>query len=433
MSRAHAEAILRAAIDAAAPAPLVRRALDGALELQDDAPIHLLAIGKAAPQMVEPAFELYGDRIARHLIVAPEGTASARPARFGNHPLPGTASLQAGEAVRALLEDVAAGEHLLVLLSGGASASVALPLGAISIDEYADCVRGLMRAGAAIFELNMVRKHIDGLKGGRMAALARPARTLGLVMSDVVGDDLSTIASGPLSPDPTTARDALRVLHQHALLDACAPSIRALLEDTAETGAHESPKPGDDVFTNVRVRIVAGNDVAINGAADTAASLGYHVRRATEPVTGLAREAGASLGTEALELQRLGPLPACIVAGGETTVAVTGSGRGGRNQEIVLAACVALDGVAGITVGSVGTDGVDGPTDAAGAIADAKTLERAAARGPDARRALDDNDSYTFFSEAGYLITTGPTGTNLNDVQVALVTDLPAAPVRPPR
>jgi glycerate 2-kinase len=425
VSRDHAETILRAAIAAADPVPLVRRALDGALELQDDAPIHLLAIGKAAPQMVEPALELFGSRIAAQLIVAPAGRATTRPVRFGNHPLPGRDSVAAGTAVRGLLQGVGSGEHLLVLLSGGGSATVALPLGDITIDDYAACVRNLMHAGADIVELNTVRKHIDALKGGRMAALARHARTLCLVLSDVVGDDLATIASGPLTADPSTAADALRVLQRHDVLDHCAGSIRSLLED----GRHESPKPGDDVFENVRVRVVGGNDVAIKGAADAAAELGYHVRRAANPVVGPARDAGASLAAEALELQRRGPLPACIVAGGETTVTVRGSGCGGRNQELVLAACNALDSATGITVGSIGTDGVDGPTDAAGAIADAATLDEAARLGIEPGRALDDNDSHTFFARTGGLVRTGPTGTNLNDVLIALVTEPQRLPI----
>jgi glycerate 2-kinase len=423
--RAHAEAILRAAITAAEPAALVRRALDSAIELQDDATVRVLAIGKAAPAMVEPVFGLFGERITDSLIVTPAGTHSTRPALFGAHPLPDESSVEAGRAVHDMLAAARSGETVLVLLSGGASATAVQPLGGVTVTEYADCVRRLLHAGAPIGDVNTVRRHLDALKGGGMALLAAPAHVLGLVLSDVVGDPLEIIASGPLSPDPTTADDALRVLRQHGVLDDCAPSIRALLDDAART--RTTREVDEDAFRNVRVRIIGGNDVAVTGAASAADALGYRVRRATEPVTGLAREAGASLATEALALQVKEALPICIVAGGETTVAVQGSGRGGRNQEIVLAACVALDAARGITVGSIGTDGIDGPTDAAGAIADESTLERAAAHGVDPHLALQQNDSYTFFDATGDLIRTGPTGTNVNDVHVALIVGLDRA------
>jgi glycerate 2-kinase len=418
--RADAEAILRAAIAAAEPAALMRRALHGASELEGDAPVRLLAIGKAAPAMAEPVFELFGSRIAASLIVAPAGTPCPRPALFGAHPLPDASSLAAGRAVHGILRAARGDEIVLVLLSGGASATAALPRGDVTIVEYADCVQRLLRAGADIGEINTVRRHLDALKGGRMAELAAPARVLGLVLSDVVGDAVETIASGPLTPDPSTAQDALRVLHDHGVIDDCAASIIALLTSTRESASRET-QPDRTASGDVRVRIIGGNDVAVTGAAAAAEQLGYRVRRAIGHVTGLARDAGATLAAEALEIQRNEPLPSCIVAGGETTVAVRGSGRGGRNQEIVLAACISLDGAPGITVGSIGTDGVDGPTDAAGAIADETTLHRATARGVDASLALEQNDSYTFFCATEGVIRTGPTGTNVNDVQIALI------------
>jgi glycerate 2-kinase len=417
----HAESIIQAAIAAADPAPLVERALHGVPELAGDGPVHLLAIGKAAPAMFEPAAALLGSRLARHLIIAPHGTASSREAMFGAHPAPDAGSERAGRAVMELLDGAAAGELVLVLLSGGASSTVAVPLGGIRIEEYAECVEMLMKAGAAVGELNIVRRHIDAIKGGRMAEIAAPAGVLGLVLSDVVGDRLEIIGSGPLTPDDSTCDDAIHVLRRHDVLDHCAPSIRRYLEECA-ADMREGTADDSLTFENVRVRVIGGNDVALNGAAIRAAELGYAVRRAPAPVTGTAREAGASLAREALHLRRTEELPLCIVAGGETTVAVQGSGRGGRNQELVLAACIALAGTAGVTVASVGTDGVDGSTDAAGAIADEDTLATAAEHGTDASAALDDNDSYGFFDAVGGLVRTGPTGTNVNDVQIALVT-----------
>jgi glycerate 2-kinase len=419
--REHAEAILRAAIEAAHPRPLMERALHGAPELAGDAPVHVVAIGKAAPAMFEPAIEKLGSRAARQLIVAPHGTASERPALYGGHPAPDAMSERAGRAVAELLSAAGAGEIVLVMLSGGASSTVALPLGNITIEEYAQCVNALSRAGAEIGELNLVRRHIDALKGGRMAALAAPAAVLGLVLSDVVGDRLEIIGSGPLTPGESTCGDALHVLRRHDLLDECAPSIRQWLEQGADSGSAGETDPADQL-ERVRVRIIGGNDVAMNGAADRAAELGYTVRRAPAPVTGAAREAGVTLAREALHLRHTDALPVCIVAGGETTVAVQGGGRGGRNQELVLAACVALGGTTGTTVGSIGTDGIDGATDAAGAIADEDTLANAAAHGVDAAAALNDNDSYGFFKAVAGLVVTGPTGTNVNDVQIALIT-----------
>jgi glycerate 2-kinase len=421
--RADVEAILRAAIEAAHPAPLVRRALASAPEVGGGGPIRLVALGKAAPIMADEAFELLGDRIVQHVIVAPRGTAGRRPVLHGGHPLPDADSVAAGGAIRDIVTAAAPDDVVLVLLSGGGSAAAVLPLDIIEVDEYAGCIRRLMRAGADIAELNTVRRHIDGLKGGRMAVMAQPATVLGLVLSDVVGDALETIASGPLSPDPTSAGDALRVLRRYGLVEECAESIHHVLTTSIRTGEDETPGPGAPVFERVRVRVIGGNDVAVTGAARAAEGLGYTVHRAVHPVTGAARSAGEALAGEAVALQRAGTLPACIVAGGESTVMVRGGGRGGRNQELVLAACIALDGAPGIALGSAGTDGVDGPTDAAGAVADAGTLGRAAAAGADPDAALRENDSHSFFRAAGGLIVTGPTGTNVNDVHVALVVD----------
>lgn len=427
--REHAEAILRAAVAAADPAPLVQRALHGAVELGDDGPIHLVAIGKAAPAMAAAAADALGDRVTRRLIVAPHGTPAPDGALFGAHPAPDEGSRNAGQAVLEMLESTPPDERILVLLSGGASSCIALPLGDITVEDYAECVTRLMHAGADIGELNLVRKQIDALKGGRMALHAAPSPVLALVLSDVVGDPLDVIASGPLTPDVTTCDDALLVLRRHGLIPGCPPSVLALLERCVERGEGESPAAEHPAFEQVRVRVVGGNDVAVEGAAEAAARLGYRVLRAPEPVTGRAREAGATMAREARRLLETEPVPACIVAGGETTVAVGGDGRGGRNQELVLSACLALDGLAGITVGSVGTDGVDGNSPAAGAIADESTLPAAGEKGLDVRSVLERNDSYAWFDATDGLLVTGATGTNVNDVHIALIESHgPAAP-----
>ncbi|HUF51750.1 MAG TPA: DUF4147 domain-containing protein [Longimicrobiales bacterium] len=392
---AHADAILRAAIAAADPQPLVTRALAHAPEIAAARRVRLIAIGKASVRMARAAHDALGSRIVAAVVVAPHGSHDALPMMHAAHPVPDESSVRAAESVERTLTAATADDLVLVLLSGGASALTAAPAAGISILQYADCVRQLMRRGADIRALNIVRQHIDRLKGGRMAALAAPAPVLGLVLSDVVGDPLDIIASGPLSPPATTSADAARVLHAYGV---SAPVT--LLPDAPAA------------FDHVRVEIIGNNALAVAGAANQARALGYAVELLAAPVTGEAREAGEQFARAALE--RTARAPLCLLGGGETTVTVTGSGIGGRNQELVLAAALALHGEPGIVIGSIGTDGIDGPTDAAGAIADA-------AIAGDAARALAANDSYAFFRAHGGLIITGATGTNVMDVQVALI------------
>jgi glycerate-2-kinase len=320
----------------------------------------------------------------------------------------------------ALLENATDGDVVVVLISGGASALCTAPAGTITIRDYAAVVHALLIAGADIRELNTVRAHIDCLKGGGMARLAGPARVLGLIVSDVVGSPLHVIASGPLSPVRTSVGDAVHVLERYGLWADAPETVRRVLTRTPEAAARDV----EPDFAHVTLRVIADNHTALAGAADAARRLGYDVRLAAEPVTGHAREAGLRIAQAAIDVAgslRPGDRPVCLLTGGETTVVVTGSGVGGRNQELVLAAAIALRGIPGITVASLGTDGVDGPTDAAGAIADGDSVARAQSAGLDAALALDNNDSYSFFTRAGGHIVTGPTGTNVIDVQVALV------------
>jgi glycerate 2-kinase len=419
--RRDAEDIIRAAIAAADPGLLVTRALHGAPEIRHADRIRIVAIGKAALAMSQAAADALAPRVTSALVVTGLAARSTRVPPgvrllHGSHPLPDASSVAAGTAVLQELESCVPGDSVLVLLSGGASSLATLPLPGLAIEEYAACIDQLMRAGADIVELNTVRKHLDRLKGGRMALHANGTPLLSLVLSDVIGDPVDVIASGPLSPDPTTPADACQVLERFGIGMATAPAVWQVLQRD-----EDSPAAGDPAFDSVRVRVTGGNDVALNGAASRATELGYTVVRAPLPVTGPARDAGASLAREALQLQRVERGAVCIVAGGETTVAVTGSGRGGRNQELVLAACIELRSAPGITVASAGTDGIDGGTSAAGAVADENTLSSAALAGTEAADALADNDSHGFFAHAGGLIVTGATGTNVNDVHVALI------------
>ncbi|MGH7448071.1 MAG: glycerate kinase type-2 family protein [Longimicrobiales bacterium] len=415
---AHARLILSAAVAAADPAPAVRSAILGvAADLRNARGVYLLAIGKAAAGMARAALGALPRLPDAALVVVPRGAGvpvdGARVLQAA-HPVPDATSVHAAREAESLLSRAGSGDIVLVLLSGGTSSLCAAPIAGLTIGQYADVVSALLRAGADIRELNTVRSHIDRLKGGAMARLIAPARALGLVVSDVVGNPLDIIASGPLVSPSTTPGDAIRVLESYGL--SAADVVRRALTRTADAGA--AP------MSHVDLRVIVDNTSAVSGAAAAALDLGYEVNVGDMPVTGPARDAGSRIARQAIAVaQRLvsGAMPVCMLSGGETTVTVSGAGIGGRNQELVLAAAIELAGVQRITVASLGTDGVDGPTDAAGAIADGATVARAAAAGSDAALALHNNDSYSFFAAAGGLIRTGPTGTNVMDVQVALV------------
>lgn len=322
-----AESILLAAVAAADPTAPVQRALESAPELAKARALRVIAIGKAAFAMAAAAVRMLHGRRVQGVVVAPAGgTAPPEVVRgldvvYAAHPTPDASSVNAALAIDALLEESTEDDVVVVLVSGGASALIALPVNGVAIDEYAACTDALMKAGADIAELNTVRKHVDRLKGGGMAVRAAPARVLGLVLSDVAGDPLDIIASGPLSPDPSTRADAERVLRARGVWDRCAESLRATLRDTSET-----PKPGDPIFDRVRVEIIASNRLALDGAARRAVQLGYDVRRVAEPVIGEARVAGERLAREAKRIRdtlAAGGRPVCLLAGGETTVTVT--------------------------------------------------------------------------------------------------------------
>ncbi|HEX2166709.1 MAG TPA: DUF4147 domain-containing protein [Longimicrobiales bacterium] len=459
---ADAERIVRAAIAAADPGPAVTRAVLAAGELHERG-VHVLAIGKAADGMMRAAIDALPHAPLSALSVVPDRTApvsepvphrtvvhASRTAPPGAatkaspvvvqaaHPLPDASSAFAAARVEAQLRNAAADDIVLVLLSGGASSLCAAPVQDISIEEYAAVIRALMEAGADIAELNAVRARIDRLKGGGMARLIAPARATGFIISDVVSDRIGVIASGPLTPPATGPDEALRVLERYELWSIAPASVRHVLKSSADDfrrprqrPRHSSRGSGEtpaDEYRHVETRIILNNRSALNGAAGEARRLGYDVRICDDPLTGLARTAGARVAHDAAAAaERLRPddRPVCLVYGGETTVVVTGRGRGGRNQELTLAAAMALDGTSGITVASVGTDGIDGPTDAAGAVVDGETIRRGRQLGLHAAEALDDSDSYTFLSAARGLIRTGATGTNVMDVQVALI-DPPA-------
>jgi len=387
----------------------------------------LVAVGKAAPQMAEAVEHIAGGRFTRGLVVTKHGHAATYRGRCevieAGHPVPDAEGMRAGQAVISLLDELTAKDLLIVAVSGGASALLCAPSEGITLAAKQQTTDLLLRAGADIHELNCVRKHLSRLKGGNLAARAYPARVLSLLLSDVVGDALDVIGSGLTAPDPSTFSQAIRILENRAVLPHIAREVRERLEKGASGEIPETPKPGDGVFENVSNVIVGSNRQALEAAAEEAKRRGYRPLILSSRIQGEAREA-ARLHSDILwEVVTSGhPLhpPACILSGGETTVTVRGEGKGGRNQEFALAAALALQGATNVLLLSAGTDGGDGPTDAAGAMANGETVARAAERGVDAASYLARNDSYAFFDALGDLLKTGPTGTNVMDVNIML-------------
>jgi len=403
--------------------------------------VDVIAVGKAAGPMLG-AFASSADRPLRAI----EGIGPVRPdilpARTewhdSGHPIPDERSVGAARRALGIAAATAPDDVLVVLLSGGASALMALPADGISLEDKQETVRRLLRAGANIDELNTVRKHLSGIKGGRLAAAAA-APVVTLVISDVVGDDLSVIGSGPTMPDPSTFADALAVLARRDGHAAYPAPVVARLRRGEQGEVPETPKAGDPRIARSVARIIGGRMTAVEGAVEAARSRGYDVHVIDRPVVGEARDAARAFAEDVRSTIPGTKIPACVIGAGETTVHVTGSGVGGRNQEFALAMMAHLPGPEGpglpaaaglppgpkgpglLAFGSIGTDGIDGPTDAAGAIVDVTTADRAAALGLDPRRFLDNNDSYHFFGALDDLLRTGPTGTNVGDVQVALI------------
>jgi glycerate 2-kinase len=437
-----ARACLEAALRAVEPARLVADHLAVAPLPQVTGGLYLVGVGKAAEAMAEGARQALGDRIRGGiLILPPVGAPSGPPPEHaaspvvpdtlqglrafrGGHPVPDAGSVEGSEAILELASACSQEDLLLCLISGGGSALMTLPPHGVSLEAVQRTTDLLLQSGATIHELNCVRKHLDRLKGGRLARAAAPARVVALVLSDVVGDPPEVIASGPVSPDPTTFVDAIAVLKARGVWGAVPSSVRGHLLRGKEGGEEESPKEGDPGLGNVEWRLVGSNRMAVDAAREVAEGLGFHTGVLSTLLTGEAREVGRVLGAAGQEMRRTGepvPLPGCLLAAGETTVSVVGSGRGGRNQELALGAALALEGAQGILVASMGTDGVDGPSDAAGAVVDGSTVSRACRRGLDPRDALARNDSHSFFAALGDLLLTGPTGTNVMDLHLVLV------------
>lgn len=428
--RRDAKTIFRAALDAAHAGNAARAHLSvrrGVLKagnhhfsLREFDRVFLIAIGKAAVEMAAAVESIVGTRLTAGLAITKHGHAKSRLRKISileaGHPIPDAAGINAAHQVRDLLRELNARDLLIVTVSGGASALLSAPTEPITLAAKQKTTDLLLRAGADIFQLNAVRKHLSFLKGGRLAALAYPATVVSLLLSDVIGDPLDVIGSGPAAPDPTTFADAIHVLEKFKIVGRTPKAVLDLLQRGARGEIPETPKPGDPLFGNVYNIVAGSNALALKAAARQASALGYRPRILSSVVSGEAREVARA---HAAILGQLAP-PACILAGGETTVTVKGKGKGGRNQEFALAAAIELDRSPGVLALCAGTDGTDGPTDAAGAIATGKSVARAARLGLDPAKYLANNDSYTFFSKLGDLVKTGPTGTNVMDIEVLL-------------
>ncbi len=391
--------------------------------------IIVVGLGKASGRMAEAVERVLGDLIEDGLIIIPKGTTqmtSLRKVRVAEaiHPLPTEENLRAAEALVKLVEGLNEKTLLIILISGGGSALLTYPAEGVSLESLKTVTKALMNAGADIFELNTVRKHLSAVKGGQLARLAQPATIISLIMSDVVGDDLSVIASGPTAPDPSTFQDAKNVLERRGLWESVPPDIRERILAGVVGRVRETPKPGDPLFKRVHNFVIASVRDSLEAMVNTAGRLGYPAVILTPFLEGEAREAAKfilAVGRSIRVVGRPFKPPIMLLFGGETTVTVKGGGRGGRNQEFVLATVPRLKMLERAVVASIGTDGIDGPTDAAGAIADEGTMSVALGRGLDPIEYLENNDSYNFFYKAGGLIFTGPTGTNVGDIGAMLL------------
>jgi hydroxypyruvate reductase len=388
--------------------------------------VALVAVGKAASRMARAAEDVLGARLDEGLVVDVADTVDVRARRLlAGHPVPDERGQAAAAEVLRLARALGPRDLLLLLVSGGASALLPAPVDGVSLADKAEATRRLLHAGASIHELNAVRKHLSRLKGGGLARAAAPARVASLVLSDVVGDDLSTIASGPVSPDPTTYADALAVLRRRGVAETVPAAVLRHLEAGARGDRAETPKRGDPAFRRVRAAIVGSNRLSLAAAEGEARALGLRTLVLTSRLEGEAREVARALVSvlrECVEEGRPEAPPVCLLAGGETTVTVRGGGQGGRNQELVTAAVepLAALGAPGV-VASLATDGRDGNSDAAGGVVDDATLGRARALGLAPPGVfLEGSDSRNFLGPLGGLIVTGPTGTNVVDVTLLL-------------
>jgi hydroxypyruvate reductase len=389
--------------------------------------LYVIGAGKASARMALAVVEILGESIDGGIVVVKYGY-SVPVARIdiieAGHPLPDSAGVKATRRIIETLNEAGKDDLVLFLISGGGSALLPCPADGLTLKDKQRTTQALLDCGATIHEVNAVRKHLSKVKGGRLARLAYPATLVSLTLSDVIGDSLGSIASGPTVPDASTFSDCLKIIERYKIGKTIPPPVMSFLQRGARSDRDETPKPGDRAFKKVQNVLIGSNRLALQGAREEAEALGYNCLLLSSFIDGETRAAAAVHAAIAKEIRVSEdpiPPPACVISGGETTVTVHGSGLGGRNQEFALSAGIQIDGVKGVVVLSGGTDGTDGPTDAAGGIVDGSTLERARAKRLDPNRYLRNNDSYHFLRATGDLLITGPTYTNVMDLHVILV------------
>jgi glycerate 2-kinase len=436
-ARALALKSLEAAVNAVDPEKIIESKLSlknqvlkvngNSFDLRKIKKVYVVGGGKASGSMAEALEHLLSNRITQGVVNVPredKHKTDIIELNESSHPLPDESGAEGTRHMLTIADQAEEGDLVICLISGGGSSLMPLPRGEISVQDKRKVTDALLKSGATINEINAVRKHISEFKGGWLAKRAYPATILNLVLSDVLGDPLDFIASGPTVPDSTTFSDAIKVLEKYRLWEKAPVSVRKVLCEGEGGVIPETPKACDEAFKKVYNVVIGNCRSASIGAYESLKSNGLNALILTSLLEGEARHVGVMLSSVAREIVMSGnpsQKPSGIVAGGEATVSVIGKGKGGRNQEIALSAAEKLKTLDGVVVASLSTDGIDGPTDAAGAIADGKTLTRAENASLSAEKFLADNDSYYYFSRLGDLLFTGPTGTNVNDVSVIVV------------
>ncbi len=435
--REHAMQIFQAGLQAVDPVEAIIRHVrlhdnlliigERRFNLKDYNRILVVGAGKAVAPMAKAMEDLLGNRISDGVIVVKDehGLALKKIKVYeASHPVPDERGVHGTEQILSLVEKAAERDLIICLISGGGSALLIAPVKDISLEDKQNTTKLLLACGATIHEFNTVRKHLSRAKGGRLAQMAYPATVASLILSDVVGDDLDVIASGPTVPDSGTFQDARKILKGYGIWDQLAPSVRSHIDKGVAGQIEDTPKSDNPAFKRCSQVLVGTNLQALQAAGKKAERLGYRSLILSSKVEGEAREVAkfyTAIAKEVLSSETPLKPPVCALSGGETTVTLRGEGRGGRNQEFALASAIAIEGLDRVVVLSGGTDGTDGPTDAAGAIADGTTVARARKKTLDPRDFLRRNDSYTFFQQLQDLVMTGPTRTNVMDLYMFLV------------
>jgi glycerate 2-kinase len=436
------QSILNASLEAVNPSSIIKNSLqlkEGILKvrkknypLSSYERIILIGLGKASQAMVNGAKQILSGSKLTGLVIAKNNDLKIGrlflpdiKTILGNHPIPGEKSILAAEELINFTKNRTEKDLVLCLISGGGSALVTKPADGILLEDIQKLTTQLLKCGANISEINTIRKHLDELKGGGLARMLSPAHIITLILSDVVGDNLSMIASGPTTVDETTFRDAYNILNKYELLNISNKRIIAHLQAGLEGKKEETLKKNDPIIKKIQTEIIGNNHVAALAAKKKAEEEGFNCRILTDQMVGNTSEVGIELGQIIKDIRNRNAQsnqPICLIAGGESTVKIKGNGLGGRNQEVALFCAIEIDGLENVCVATLATDGEDGPTDAAGAIITGHTISSARLKGLDPNLYLDNNDSYHFFKKNGGMIRTGVTGTNVNDLNFIFMT-----------